>query len=175
MCETASLTGRRGFCIFPHVAICDEKLKGWELKFGCGRPLCLQLGAFYGAAGDTSWSGKFDVTFCTAEKANGILNKLLMDSPLDTHYLNPRSNAEKVCKRCPSCIAGGACSHPDTNLIHEIKKSVRKFGALAHPIEAIGVVTVDEVHEIGDKRRCVYQQIYKEAIYLSGAIWWRFS
>lgn len=130
--------GRRGIAIFPHVAICDEKYKSWKAKFGSEyprQPLCLKLGAFYGAASGTSWSGRFDLSICTAEKANSILNRLLLDSPLGSQFLKHGSKG------------------PQDSLIYQIKKSVSRYAALAHPIEAIGTFAVDEVHEIADPRR----------------------
>lgn len=77
-----------------------------------------------------------------------ILNRLLMDSPLPVKTFLQRD--EPIDIQAENRQVSGDIQ---TEMMRHIKDSVSKYGALAHPIEAIGTVVVDEIHELSDPSR----------------------
>lgn len=126
-----SLTGRKCLALFPQISICEEKLSGYRKKFQSEGCMALNIGALYGDS--KTWTSKYDVSICTAEKANNLLNRILLENPI-TAWLSNELNQ-------------------NSSFIATMKASMKEFAANTHPIEQLGTIIIDEAHELSDPNR----------------------
>ncbi|CDJ50716.1 DNA polymerase theta, putative [Eimeria brunetti] len=146
--------GVRSLVVVPHVSLCAEKVQHLRQLLG---PLTLRIEPFHaGANAASNWYAGIDVAVCTLEKANMIINRLVLDLLVPEvataegadDILEPPGKPDMPDNYSFCSTLDGSCS-----CSNRWWDSVRVRMPVVGEHFPVGLVCVDELHFVGDPQR----------------------